>query len=89
MLIDVATGSTALLRQVLRLGLVVIVVLRPDMASIVSLQVLRELIDQLSAEAGRSIELFYLLNQFDASLRRASPSRARRYSAASMCASTS
>lgn len=68
-LIDVATGSTALLRQVLRLGSVVIVTLRPDMASIVSLQVLRELVDQLSAEAGRSIELFYLLHQFDASLR--------------------
>jgi chromosome partitioning protein len=68
-LIDVATASTVLLRQVLRLGPMVIVTLRPDMASIVSLQALRELVEQISAEAGRSIELFYLLNQFDVSLR--------------------
>jgi len=68
-LIDVSTASTELLRQFLPLSPTVLVVLMPDMASIVSLQTLQQMLEELEQESGRSIEVFYVLNQFDPSLR--------------------
>ena len=68
-LIDVATASTELLRQFLPLSPTVLVVLMPDMASIVSLQAVDQEFEELAQESGRHIDVFYLLNQFDPSLR--------------------
>jgi cellulose synthase operon protein YhjQ len=68
-LIDVSTGSVELIRQVLRLAPTVLVVLTPDMSSVVSLQALHAVFEQLEEESGRPTELFFVLNQFDTSLR--------------------
>ena len=68
-LIDVSTGSPAILRQALRFSPTVLVTLTPDMASVVSLQAVENLFEQLAEELGRPIELFYLLNRFDPSQR--------------------
>ena len=68
-LIDVSTGSIELLRKVLPLLPKVIVVLAPDMASVVSLQSVQKAIAEMEEECGTGIQAFYLLNQFDVSLR--------------------
>jgi len=68
-LIDVSTGSAAITRQILRLSPTVLMVLTPDMASVVSLPTARAFFQQLADEIGQPFELFYILNQFDASLR--------------------
>jgi cellulose synthase operon protein YhjQ len=68
-LIDVQTASIELLTQILPLSPAVLVVLVPDMASVVSLQTVQQMLEDLEHESGRPIEVFYLLNQFDASLR--------------------
>jgi cellulose synthase operon protein YhjQ len=66
-LIDVASGSMALLRQTLRLSPTVLVVLTPDMASVASLQVLHAFFQSMETE--RQLPVHYLLNQFNPSLR--------------------
>jgi len=68
-LIDVSTGSAAVTREVLRLSPTVLMTLTPDMASVVSLPAARAFFQQLADEIGQPLELFYILNQFDASLR--------------------
>lgn len=68
-LIDVSTGSAAITRQALRLSPVVLLTLTPDMASVVSLPAAHTFFQRLADETGRPFELFYVLNQFDTSLR--------------------
>jgi cellulose biosynthesis protein BcsQ len=68
-LIDASTGSIKLLREVLPLLPTVFVVLAPDMASVVSLQTVQRAIEEMEEERGMEIQTFFLLNQFDPSLR--------------------
>jgi cellulose synthase operon protein YhjQ len=68
-LIDVATGSSAITRELLRLTPTVLMTLTPDMASVVSLPSARAFFQQQAEAIGRPFELYYILNQFDASLR--------------------
>lgn len=68
-LIDVSTGSIELLRDVLPLLPTVVVVLAPDMASVVSLLPIQRAIEEMEEERGMEIPTFFLLNQFEGSLR--------------------
>jgi cellulose synthase operon protein YhjQ len=68
-LVDVSTGSAAITRQIFRLSPTVLLTLTPDMSSVVSLPAARAFFQQLADETGHPLELFYILNQFDASLR--------------------
>jgi cellulose synthase operon protein YhjQ len=68
-LIDAATGSRELLRDVLRLSARVLVVLTPDMASVVSLEGIQQFFQELAEEFLEMLEARYILNQFDPSLR--------------------
>jgi cellulose synthase operon protein YhjQ len=67
-LIDVASGSTATLREVLRLSPTVLFVLTPDMASMVSLQALQSFLQTLDEDSEQAPQLYYVLNRFDESL---------------------
>jgi cellulose synthase operon protein YhjQ len=69
LLIDVSTASTDLLKQFLPLSPTVVVVLMPDMASVVSLQAMQQVLEETEEESGQPIEVFYVLNQYDPSLR--------------------
>ena len=68
-LVDVSTASTALLREVLGLPSTLLVVLTPDLTSIVSLQSMLALLQQIEEETKHAAEVYFLLNHFDASLR--------------------
>jgi cellulose synthase operon protein YhjQ len=68
-LIDVSTASIDLLRQVLRMSASIMIVLTPEMTSVVSLQAVIGIFEQLDKERPQPAELFFVLNQFDASLR--------------------
>jgi len=68
-LIDVATGSAATLRQVLRLSPTVLVPMVPDMTSVVTLQTLEGFFRSQEGYGGRPLPVWYVLSQFDASSR--------------------
>ncbi|HEX3660424.1 MAG TPA: cellulose biosynthesis protein BcsQ [Acidobacteriaceae bacterium] len=67
-LIDVATGSAAMLRQALRLSPTVLVPVVPDMASAVSLQSLETFFRNQEGLSGHPLRAWYVLNQFDPSM---------------------
>jgi len=67
-LVDLSTGSGTMLRQAVRLSSTVLVPIVPDMASVVTLQSLEAFFRSLESAAGRSLQTWYLLNQFDAAL---------------------
>jgi cellulose biosynthesis protein BcsQ len=67
-LIDVATGSAAMLRQALRLSPTVLVPVVPDMASAVSLQSLETFFKNQEGLSGHPLRAWYVLNQFDPSM---------------------
>lgn len=67
-LIDVATGSAAMLRQALRLAPQVLVPVVPDMASAVSLQSLEAFFKTQEGLNGQPLRAWYVLNQFDPSM---------------------
>jgi cellulose biosynthesis protein BcsQ len=64
-LMDVATASATLLRQLLPLATHVLVILTPDLASLSSLQALRTLVDPLLDRGDTRVDLHYLINQFE------------------------
>ncbi|MGA8110418.1 MAG: cellulose biosynthesis protein BcsQ [Acidobacteriaceae bacterium] len=66
--IDIATGSAAMLRQALRLGPTVLVPVVPDMASVVTLQSLEAFFRNQEGLSGKPLQAWYLLNQFDPSM---------------------
>jgi cellulose biosynthesis protein BcsQ len=68
-LIDVATGSAAILRQALQLSSVVLVPVVPDMTSVVTLQALEQFFRGQEGQTGRPPQVWYVLSQFDASSR--------------------
>ncbi|HEX4309453.1 MAG TPA: cellulose biosynthesis protein BcsQ [Acidobacteriaceae bacterium] len=66
-LIDVATGSGAMLRQALRLSPTVLVPVVPDMASVVTLQVMEGFFRNQEGLSGKPLQAWFVLNQFDPS----------------------
>ncbi|MGC2297944.1 MAG: cellulose biosynthesis protein BcsQ [Acidobacteriaceae bacterium] len=66
-LIDVATGSAAMLRQALRLSPTVLVPVVPDMTSVVTLQSLESFFRNQEGLSGKPLQAWYVLNQFDPS----------------------
>lgn len=66
-LIDIATASTPVTRQVLRLSPRVLVPLAPDASSLANLQAVEDFFDRISTLEGRLTEPFYILNCFDPS----------------------
>jgi cellulose synthase operon protein YhjQ len=67
-LLDVATGSSSLTRQILCLSPTVLVPLVPDVSSLASLQAVESFFGRQSDALGRATEPVYLLNRFDSSL---------------------
>lgn len=67
--VDVATASASMLRQALRLAPLVLVPVAPDMASVVTLQTLEGFFRGQEAMIGKPLQVWYVLNQFDASSR--------------------
>lgn len=67
-LIDMATGSAAALVQTLRLAPTILVPVVPDMASVVTLQSLDSFFRSQESVAGKPVQPWYVLNQFDPSL---------------------
>ncbi len=67
MLIDVATGSAAMLRQALRLSPMVLVPVVPDMTSVVTLQALEGFFRNQEGLSGKPLQAWYVLSQFDPS----------------------
>jgi len=68
-LIDISTASLRLLREILPLTPTVVVVLAPDMASVVSLKSLQREFQRMEEETDREIDAVYVLNRFDPALR--------------------
>lgn len=66
-LIDVATGSAAMLRQALRMAPTVLVPVVPDMASVVTLQALEGFFRNQESASGKPMQAWYVMNQFDPS----------------------
>jgi len=67
-LVDLATASGATTRRVLRLAPTVLVPIIPDMNSVVSVSAIEAFFQHNSTVAGKSVQPFYVLNQFDPSL---------------------
>lgn len=67
--VDVATASSSMLRQALRLAPLVLVPVAPDMASVVTLQTLEGFFRGQEVMIGKPLQVWYVLNQFDASSR--------------------
>jgi cellulose synthase operon protein YhjQ len=67
-LVDLATASGATTRRVMRLAPTVLVPIIPDMNSVVSVSAIEAFFQHNSTVAGKSVQPFYVLNQFDPSL---------------------
>jgi len=67
-LIDATTASGTLAKQILHSATAVLVPIVPDLNSVVSLNAVDNFFRQHASSDGRSVQPFYLLNQFDASL---------------------
>jgi cellulose synthase operon protein YhjQ len=65
-LIDVATGSTAMLHQAVRMAPILLVPVVPDMASVVTLQALEGFFRNQEGVSGKPLRAWFVLNQFDA-----------------------
>jgi cellulose synthase operon protein YhjQ len=68
LLIDLATGSSWLIRRLVDLQPTVLVPVAPDMNSVISMQAVERLFRGIVGAEGRSLLPFYVLNQFDAAL---------------------
>ena len=67
-IIDLATASGATSRRIMRLQPLVLVHVVPDMNSVVSVSSIDAFFLHNSSHAGKPIQPFYILNQFDSSL---------------------
>lgn len=68
LLLDLATGSSWLIRSLVDLHPTVLVPIAPDMNSVISLQAMERLFRGFVDSDGRPLLPYYVLNQFDASL---------------------
>ena len=67
-IIDLATASGATSRRIMRLQPLVLVPVVPDMNSVVSVGSIDAFFQHNSSQAGKPIQPYYILNQFDSSL---------------------
>ncbi len=67
-LLDLTVSSGWIVRRMARLSPTVLVPVAPDMNSVISLQAVEKFFNGVVDPEGRPLKLFYLLNQFDASL---------------------
>ena len=67
-IVDVATGATAIARGMLQMSTVVLVPLIPDVHAIVTASSIDAFFQRNSGTPGEHSEVYYLLNQFDPSL---------------------
>lgn len=67
-IVDVGTGSTAVVRGLSRMSPVFLVPLVPDVNSVVTANLIDKFFERQKDPSGRSPNAFYLLNQFDSSL---------------------
>jgi cellulose synthase operon protein YhjQ len=67
-IIDLATASGATSRRIMRLQPLVLVPVVPDMNSVVSVSSIDAFFQHNSSQPGKSIQPYYVLNQFDSSL---------------------
>jgi cellulose synthase operon protein YhjQ len=67
-LVDIQTGSEAVLRRLMSLAPTVVVPLLPEMNSVVSVSAIESVFSSSGLPAGQTVEPVYLLNQFDATL---------------------
>ena len=67
-LLDLSVSSGWIVRCMARLSPTVLVPVAPDMNSVISLSTVEKFFDGILDPEGRPLKLFYLLNQFDASL---------------------
>jgi cellulose synthase operon protein YhjQ len=68
LVLDLAQGTSWMVRRLARLRPTVLVPLTPEMNSVISLQSVERLFHGVADEDGRPLLPFYVLNQFDASL---------------------
>ncbi|HEV2380095.1 MAG TPA: cellulose synthase operon protein YhjQ/BcsQ [Terriglobia bacterium] len=67
-IVDVGTGSTAVVRGLSRMSTVVLVPLIPDVNSVVTAHSIDTFFERLAGPSGHPANVFYVLNQFDSSL---------------------
>ncbi len=67
LILDIATASTGMARELFHLMGVVLVPIAPDLRSVVSIASVEGIFEQIAHEAGRSVKVFFVLNQFDSS----------------------
>ena len=67
-LLDLTVSSGWIVRRMARLSPTVLVPVAPDMNSVISLQAVEKFFNGVVDPEGRPLKIFYLLNQFDASL---------------------
>jgi cellulose synthase operon protein YhjQ len=67
-IVDLATASGATTRRVMRMSPTILVPVRPDMNSVVSVSSIDAFFQRSSNLAGKQVLPFYVLNQFDPSL---------------------
>ena len=67
-LLDLTSSTGWLIRRMAHLNPTVLVPLAPDMNSVISLQSIERFLHGITSPEGAPVQVFYLLNQFDASL---------------------
>ena len=67
-LLDLTVSSSWIVRRMARLSPTILVPVAPDMNSVISLHAVEKFFNGVVDAEGRPLKLFYLLNQFDASL---------------------
>lgn len=67
-LLDLTAASAWVVRRLARTNPVILVPLAPDMNSVISLQMVERLFADVSNAEGRPLQIYYLLNHFDASV---------------------
>jgi cellulose synthase operon protein YhjQ len=67
-LLDMGPSVAWIARRLVRMNATVLVPVAPDMNSVISLQAVEKFFTGMVDEAGRSVQPYYVLNQFDASL---------------------
>jgi len=67
-LLDLTSSTGWLIRRMAHLNPTVLVPLAPDMNSVISLQAIERFLHGIDGHEGTPLQVFYLLNQFDASL---------------------
>jgi cellulose synthase operon protein YhjQ len=67
LILDIATASTGMARELFHLIGAVLVPIAPDLRSVVSIASVERIFEQIAHEVGRSVKVFFVLNHFDSS----------------------